>query len=144
MTKVILEINTSQVFESVDSARAAGIAVDSALGSHVGSIKVIEVPGFKPHSLRPDLADSTQFTYGGQIIDGRLAALVKRLKVAIPAIADADINEGVKVLDGKNWTISYQQLLNNISEHVDRVAARAAFDAAVAETLAAEALRGIK
>lgn len=144
MTKVILEINTTQVFESVDSARAAGIAVDSALGEHAGSIKLVEIPGFKSHSLHPDFADSTQFTYGGQIIDGRITALVKSLTSAIPELAGQDLADNVKVLDGKNWTVDYQQLFNNVKTAAGDIPTSEAFQSAVSDVLAGEALRGMK
>jgi hypothetical protein len=144
MSKFILSINTTSHFDSVEDARFIGQMVEHVLGEKTGSIRIHEVPTFKNHSLHKTTFDKSKTTREGQTADSRITSLVKNIRAAIPALAEVDFTEDVKVLDNQTWTVDYQKLFDNIAEHADRTETLLAFKEAVALTLQNEMLRGIK
>lgn len=148
-----LEIRANVKFDSVDEARVAGQAIEQLLGikgqnnvrifdfelkegRRLASKRVISLYPPKPH---------VGGTRGRQDMEGRLTNLVKNLHSSIPALpVDADLKEGVIVLDGRDWVLNYQVLFDLIGVHVDKSEAKDAFNAAVALTLQQEATRGVK
>jgi hypothetical protein len=117
-------------------------SIASLDGDTQGSVKLRQ--GFTSITLYEPKPDKSSWTRDGQLIDGRINSLVKNIRAAIPAVAEVDIIAGVKVLDGKVWTVDYQRLFDNVAEHSDRAEALPLFKDAVALTLQNETLRGVK
>lgn len=149
---VTLEVRTSTHLDTVEEARIVGQAVERFLNAegknHVrvyvsrqreGKLPIREeVPLHLPER-------STNTTQGRQEVEFRLMALGKNLRASIPVIPEGPaLNDGVMVLDGKRWTINYQQLFDNVAQYAEKSEVKDAFNAAVALTLQQEATRGIK
>ncbi len=142
MSKVALEINTLVVFDSVEQARLHGQSIASILGQDKG-IKLRELPS-SLISLHAPSFDRSKVTIGGQEVDARINSLVKNLRAVFPEIADEDVTGDVKSLDGKNWMVNYQQLLDNVRQFVTAEDVLSRYQEAVAVTLRNENLRGVK
>lgn len=145
MTKIALEISTLTLYDTVEAARVAGQAVETIIGKTGNSVRLYEVGTFRRISLHAPVFDRSKMTRGLQEIEGRINSLAKNLRSTIPELTDVEFTDNVKVLDQRVWTVSYQQLLENIILHVpDRAAVLPVFQAAVALTLQNEFLRGVK
>jgi hypothetical protein len=144
MSKFALNINTTSFFDTAEEARLVGLTVERALGDKHGSVRVYETRTFRGVEMHPKTFDRSKVTRDGQVIDNRLTSLVKNLRQHIPALAEVEFLDGVKVLDQGTWTIDYQRLLNNITEHADGDDVVSEFKSAVATTMTNEFLRGVK
>jgi hypothetical protein len=143
MSQYVLDINTTNFFDSVEDARRVGQTIDALLqGDRAGSVKLRK--GLTAVALYEPKPDKSNWTRDGQLIDGRINSLVKNIRAAIPAVAEVDITTEVKVLDGKVWIVDYQRLFDNVAAHTDRTEALLLFKDAVALTLQNETLRGVK
>jgi hypothetical protein len=143
MSQYVLDINTTNFFDSVEDARRVGQTIDALLqGDRAGSVKLRK--GLTAVALYEPKPDKSNWTRDGQLIDGRINSLVKNIRAAIPAVAEVDITTEVKVLDGKVWIVDYQRLFDNVAAHTDRTEALPLFKDAVALTLQNETLRGVK
>ena len=147
-----LEIRTEVKFDSVEEARIAGQAIEQFLG--VKGKNGIRIYTFernedtKRHSRTTHplyLPERPKVTRGHQEIETRLMNLVKNVKVAVPSIpSEADLREGVMVLEGNQWMIDYQRLFDNVSKFAEKSEMKEEFNSAVALTLQNEATGRIK
>jgi hypothetical protein len=145
MTKIALEISTLTLYDTVEEARQAGQSVETIIGKTGNSVRLHEVGTFRSIPLYAPTVDRSRFTRGLQEVEGRIGSLVKGLRSAIPELAEVEFTEGVKVLDRQVWTVNYQQLFDNVIQHVsNREEGLTAFRSAVALTLQNEFLRGVK
>lgn len=142
MSYAILDINTLVVYGSVDEARQTAQMVSKILGKDSGvRIRTAESQNVPVY---PATFDRSKVTVGGQEVDARIGSLQKNLRAAFPELGDADVSENVKSLDGRNWVVNYQQLLNNLRSVVTSEDVLPRFQEAVALTLRNENLRGVK
>lgn len=144
MPKFALNINTTNFFDTAEEARLVGLTVERALGEKHGGVRVYETQTFRGVEMHPKSFDRSKVTRDGQTIDTRLASLVKNLRGALPDLVDVEFLDEVKVLDQNTWTIDYQRLLNNVTEHADGDDVVSEFKSIVATTLMNEVLRGVK
>jgi hypothetical protein len=147
-----LAISINVQFDSVAEARVAGQAVEQFLGvkgkNGVRLHSFENVEGGRPRRVTQPLylpEPSVNITRGRQEIETRLMNLLKNIHASIPTLpVDADLQEEVAVLDGKQWVIDYQRLFDNIGNHTDKAEAKGAFNSAVALTLQQEATGRIR
>lgn len=142
MSHAVLEIHTTVICDNVEDARLTGQMVARILGKDTGMR--ISTAEFHHLSIHAPEVDRSKFRYGGQETDARIGALEKNLRAAFPELDGADITGDVKYLDGRNWTVNYQQLLDNIRSVVTADDVLPRFQDAVALTLRNENLRGVK
>lgn len=142
MSYAILDINTLVVYDNVDEARLAAQMVGKILGKETGArIRTAESQSVPVY---PAPYDRSKVTVGGQEVDARIGSLQKNLRAAFPDMGEADVSENVKSLDGRNWVVDYQQLLNNLRAVITAEDVLSRFQEAVALTLRNESLRGVK
>lgn len=144
-----LEISANVKFDTVTEARIAGQAIEQFLGlKGKNGVRLYSFesneegkrPSRKTHPLYLPDGDRSKVTRGQQEVETRLMNLVKNIHSAVPAIpVDADLKEGVMLLEGKQWNINYQQLFDNAGNYADKAEIKEAFNSAVALTLQQEA-----
>jgi hypothetical protein len=144
--KYLLEIGTTTGFYDVESARQVASIVNFALGEDKGGVRIREVKTFRSIPLvAPARLVVTRNQQGAEGTAGNLA---KNVRTALN-ITDVNAYKPVIILDEptRTWGVDFKVMTENVKELANEEFSReecvAAFQKAVSETLAAEALRGI-
>jgi hypothetical protein len=141
----ILEVNASQGFTDLAEARELALVLKRALGDDKG-IKIREVGTWINQPLvQPPHIKSTR---GRQESDVTAGTLAKNVRAALNIENVADFPPVIVLEeDIRTWVVDYKTMTENVKALDGTIFGReervAAFQKAVSDTLAAEALRGI-